>query len=111
MNQLPAAFAMLEPFVTEWALAGSAARAARRNASSAAEHGAFYAAITPLLPAALDLLDATPLAQHSSAQRNLMNLCLMAAHIAPAVEALGPDEASHAPHRAAMIITRTPAGV
>jgi hypothetical protein len=103
--------ALLQPVVADWALPGSAVRAARRNASSAAEREAFYAAILPLLPDALDRLDAKPLAQHDPGEAALTNLCLMAAHIALAVEALGPDEARHAPHRAEMRITRSPAGV
>jgi hypothetical protein len=110
MSALPPAFAALEPFVTDWALTGSAARAARRNASTTAERESFYAAIAPLLSAALDLLDSRVLAAFDPCEQRLMDLCLMAAHVAPAIEALGPDEAAHAPHRAAMVITRTPAG-
>jgi hypothetical protein len=110
MSALPAAFAALEPFVADWTAAGSAARAARRNASTATEREVFYAAIVPLLPAALDLLDSRVLAALDPGEQRLMDLCLMAAHVAPAIEALGSDEAAHAPHRAAMVITRTPAG-
>jgi hypothetical protein len=109
MSALPAGFAALEPYLSGWALESSAARAARRGDSTPAERQAFYDAIVPLLPAALDLLDAKPFAAHDAAEQNLMNLCLAAAHVALAVEALGEDEAKHAVHRAAMAITRTPA--
>lgn len=109
MSKLPLGFEALNPFVGHWALDTSAARAARRGDSTVAEREAFYATIAPLLPAALDLLDAKPFARHDAAEHNLMNLCLMAAHVALAVEALGEDEAGHAVHRAAMPITRTPA--
>lgn len=109
MSVLPAGFAALEPYVARFALPSSAERAAIRGETSAEERQAFYDAILPLLPAALDLLDAKSLAEHDAAERALMNLCLSAAHIALAVEALGEDEARHAVHRAAMPITRTPA--
>jgi hypothetical protein len=109
MSALPTGFERLAPFVKGWALPTSAARAARRGESTPEERQAFYATIAPQLAAALDLLDAKPLAQHDEAERNLMTLCLAAAHVALAVEALGEDEARHTPHRNEMIITRTPA--
>lgn len=106
---LPEGFSALEPFVAQWNVAGSAARSMARTRSAEAERQAFYDAAAPLLADALALLDATPLKEHSPAQQRLMNLCLSLAHVAMAVEAHGPDEAAHAPHREAMIITRTPA--
>jgi selenocysteine lyase/cysteine desulfurase len=109
MSALPSGFESLEPFVAGWALDGSAARAARRGNSTAEERQAFYAAMAPQLPAALDLLDAKSFAEYEAAERNLMNLCMAMAHVAPAVEALGEDEPKHTPHRNEMIITRTPA--
>jgi hypothetical protein len=101
MNALPLAFAALEPFVASWALDTSAARAQRRNDSMPEERQAFYAVIAEQLPAALELLDAKPFARHDQRERNLLNLCLAAAHVALAVEALGEDEP--------LQITRTPA--
>jgi hypothetical protein len=109
VSALPAGFASLEPFIADWALGSSAARAARRGTSSAAERQAFYAAIAPQLEPALAMLDSKPLAEHDAAERDLLNLCLAAAHVAMAIEALGEDEAAHTPHRNEMIITRTPA--
>lgn len=109
MSALPEGFEALEPFVDRWALDTSAARAERRGDSTPEERKAFYDTIAPLLPAALELLDASPFAGHDAAERNLMNLCLSAAHVGLAVEALGEDEPRHAMHRAAMAITRTPA--
>ena len=109
MIAVPPEFAALQPFVADWAIAGSAARADRRNTSSEAERQALYAAIAPLLAAALGHLDAKPLAELEPGEQALMNLCLLAAHIAMAVETLGSGETAHAPHRAAMCITRTPA--
>ena len=109
MSALPAGFEALEPFVAGWALDNSTARAHRRGASTAEERQAFYDAIALLLPSALELLDARPFTAHDAAERSLMNLCLAAAHVALAIEALGEDEAGHAVHRAAMAITRTPA--
>lgn len=109
MTALPEGFENLQPFVATWALPTSADRAARRGDSTAAERQALYDAVTPQLSAALELLDAKPLLQFGLCERNLLNLCLAAAHVALAVEALGSDEANHAPHRNQMIITRTPA--
>jgi hypothetical protein len=109
MSALPAGFESLAPFVDGWALDTSAARAERRGDSTPEERQAFYAAMAPQLPAALDLLDAKPFAEHDAAECNLMNLCLATAHVAMAVEALGEDEPKHAPYRNEMVITRTPA--
>lgn len=111
MSALPPGFDSLAPFVAGWALPTSEVRAARRGASSADERQAFYAVIAPQLDTALALLDAKSFAQHATEEHNLMNLCLAAAHVALAVEALGEDEPKHTPHRDQMIITRTPADV
>lgn len=109
MNRLPPGFEALEHFAEDWALEGAANRAQRRTASTDAERKAFFDAAQPLLAPALQLLDATPLAEHGAAERELMNLCLSFAHIAQAVEIQGDEEVRHAPHRAAMRITRAPA--
>jgi hypothetical protein len=109
MSLLPPGFAALDPFVADWALGSTAARAAQRNASSAESRQGLYDAGAPLLGAALELLDCKPLAEHSEEEQRLMDLCLALAHVALAIEALGSDEAAHAPSRAAMIITRSPA--
>ena len=56
-TMLPESFTALEPFAVDWALTGSAARAARRGSSTAEERQAFYAAAAGELPRALDYLD------------------------------------------------------
>ena len=109
MSLLPPGFEAVQDFVADWAIDGSAARARRRTCSLPEERQAFYNAMAPLLPSALAHLDRKPFADHDPGERDLMNLCLSAAHIALAVEALGDDEAKHAPHREQMVITRAPA--
>jgi hypothetical protein len=109
VSLIPDGFAALEPFVGDWALGSAAERAARRNHSNAEERQAFYDAGAPLLTAALDLLDRKAFADYNEAEQRLMDLCLMLAHVAMAVEALGSDEAAHAPAREAMVITRAAA--
>jgi hypothetical protein len=108
MNPLPAGFEMLEPFVHGWAVEGAANRALRRGASTDVERTAYFAAVQPLLDAALEILDAKPPREHNEAERNLMNLCLALAHVAPAIEAQGDDEDKHKLNRDKMQITRAP---
>ncbi|GFE74398.1 hypothetical protein [Novosphingobium sp. TCA1] len=107
---LPAGFAALEPFVAQWALAGSAARAVRRGTSSREEREAFYAAGRDLLDAALDHLDRRGLDAFDAADERLMNLLLSLAHVSLAVELQKDAEPVHADFRRFMRITRTPAG-
>lgn len=110
MNQLlPSGFAPLNPYVTQWAVHGSAARAARRGTSTPEERQAFYNAAKDLLAPALELLDAKPLAAFDAAENRLMDMMLSLAHVALAVEALGDDEPRHATMRQHMKITKTPA--
>ncbi|MFN4135090.1 MAG: hypothetical protein ACK4F2_00405 [Novosphingobium meiothermophilum] len=106
---LPEGFTDLAGFVDRWALTTTAQRAARRSRSTPEERRAFHDAMASRLDAALDRLDTRPLAGLDTGERNLMNLCLMLAHVALAVETQGDDEARHAPHRDAMVITRSPA--
>ena len=108
MSTLPHNFAALEPFVT-WAGADAPARDALRTDSTPQERQAFYQAMTPHIDAALAHLDATPLAEHSTADTVLMRLCLTYAHIAQAVEVQGPDEVKHAINRRRLPITAAPA--
>jgi len=106
---LPAGFAQLAPLVEGWALPTSAQRADRRSQSGPAERAAFHDAMEPHLEEALAWLDRQQLGALDQPATNLMNLCLMMAHVALAVETQGDDEPRHAPHRDAMRITRTPA--
>ena len=111
MTALPEGFAALEPFVDGWAVAGSAARAARRGASTAEERAAFYATAKDLLAPALDYLDGKALADFTAREQRLMDMMLTLAHVALAVEGMGDDEPRHAAMRVHMRLTRTPAGV
>lgn len=109
MTRLPPAFAALEPFVAQWAIPGTAHRAALRGTSTDAERQAFFAAGQPLVGAALDYLDGKALAALDEADQRLMNLMLSFAHVALAVEMQGNDETKHRPNRDQMVITRAPA--
>lgn len=106
---MPDGFAALEPFVDDWAIAGSAARAARRDDSSAAERDAFYAAAAGLLDPALALLDGKPLDALDDRERRLLDLMLTLAHVSIAVEIQRDHEPRHMVLRREMRITRTPA--
>lgn len=107
---LPQGFAALEPFVADWAVEGSAARAALRGSSRADARAAFYAAGRDLLRPALDHLDARGFAGMDEADGRLMNLMLSLAHVSLAVEMQGEAEEGHARMREFMRVTRTPAG-
>jgi hypothetical protein len=109
MSRLPEGFAALEPFVDLWAIEGTAARAFLRGTAGEVERSAFFAAAQPLLGAALDRLDATPLAGFDAAEHRLMNLMLSAAHVSLADEIQASDEARHARMRERMVITRASA--
>ena len=108
--RLPEGFAALEPFVEEWAIAGSAARAAKRDETGAAEQQRFYDAARPLLDPALAHLDETPLDRLDDKQRRLLDLMMTFGHVAIAVEVQRDFEPKHRIMRRYMRITRTPAG-
>lgn len=109
MPQLPAGFESLEPFVSRFAVSGTANRAALRSDSSPEERQAFYDAARDLIGPALDMLDTRKLDALTDPEQRLMNLCLAFAHIALAIEVQGPDEAKHAKLRAHMKIVRSTA--
>jgi hypothetical protein len=108
-SRLPEGFAALEPFVDDWAIATSAARAARRDDSSAAEQEQFYNAAREFLDPALTLLDGKPLGKLDAGERRLLDLMLTFAHISIAVEVQRDFEPQHTVMRRYMRITRTPA--
>lgn len=110
-STLPAGYEALEPFVADWAVAGTANRDARRGASTHEQRAAFFEAAKPLVPQALALLDAKPLKAHDEAESRLMNLLLSFAHVTAAEEMLGDAEPRHAQFRKVMTITRSPADV
>ena len=106
---LPEGFSALEPFVADWAMTTSAARAARRDDSGAKEQAAFYEAARPFLEPALTRLDGKPLAKLDVQERRLLDLMLTLAHISIAVEVQRDFEPQHTVMRRHMRITRTPA--
>lgn len=108
-SRLPDGFAALESFVDDWAIAGSAARAARRDNSSEAERAAFYAVAAGLLEPALTLLDGKPLDALDDKERRLLDLMLTLAHVSIAVEIQRDHEPRHMVLRRKMRITRSPA--
>ena len=107
---LPEGFAALEPFVVQWALPGSAARAALRGSSTPQDRAAFYEVASGELVRALDYLDAKGLSGLDDADQRLLDLMLSLGHVALAVEQQKDAEGQHARYRAHMHITRTPAG-
>lgn len=109
MSALPEGFAALEPFVERWALDSADARMRRRLDSAASEREALFAAGKDLVPAALELLDATPFDAHSEQEERLMLLLLSLAHIAQAVEIQQDDEPLHARYARFITITRASA--
>jgi hypothetical protein len=109
-SRLPDGFAALESFVDDWAIAGSVARAAKRDETSAKEQQAFYDGAHGFIDAALAHLDATPLDKLDDKQRRLLDLMLTLAHVSIAVEVQRDFEPRHTDMRRYMRITRTPAG-
>jgi len=86
-GQLPDGFDDLEPFVGEWVLPSSPARAQKRHATSIDEINKFYDALRPRLKEVLTYLDTVPYSEDMSAQdRRLLELTLSLAEITPAVE-------------------------
>ncbi len=106
---LPVGFEALVPFVEFWAADTAGGRAHCRDASDEVGRTAFYDAIQPLVPKALEYLDSKPLAQHDDSEQRLMKLVLSFGHVAMAVELHREEEAKHAAYRPFMRITRAPA--
>lgn len=107
--RLPAGFAALEPFVAQWAIPGSAARAAARGSSTPEQREAFFAAAQPLAGAAFERLDAKTLSELDEAEVRLLDLMMSLGHVSLAVEIQGTDEAAHAIWRERMRVTNAPA--
>ncbi len=108
-KRLPEGFESLEYFVDRWAVKGSANRDSRRTESTEDERIAYFEAAKGLVPAALDLLDRKPLADHDDKENRLLDMMLSFCHVSMAVEMLGKAEPRHAQFRKAMPITRSPA--
>jgi hypothetical protein len=85
---LPESFVALEPFAS-FALPTERARHAAIQAAALAAVQAFYDAMLPALPAALDHLNGFPLSDMPMPQRRLLDLCLAMAEAAMAIENYG----------------------
>lgn len=83
---LPPGFALLEPFLADWALPDAQARMARRQASRIEDIRRFYDAILPLGEAALAYLRGHALGALPPQGERLLKLMLALAEVAPAVE-------------------------
>ena len=106
---LPEGFEALEPFVGQWVADNANARLQRRLGSSDEERTAFFTAGSPLVPAALALLDSKPLPALDAREDRLMQLVLSLAHVANAVEIQKEDEPKHAVGARYITITRASA--
>jgi hypothetical protein len=109
MSLLPPAYAALEPFAVDWALATTAERAAKRGISTEAERQALYAAVMPVAAQALSELDGKPLASLDAREKRLLDLLLSFSHVSLAVELQRDDEPQHAVFRQRMRLTASPA--
>ena len=91
--QLPDGFQELEPYLTRWALPTTVARMRARDSAEMCDIQAFYDAVVPRLPMALDYLQGVPYgADMPQPARKLLDLCLAIAEIAPAVEWYGQPQ-------------------
>lgn len=106
---LPPGYAQLEPFVADWALPTTFARAEKRGASTPLERQAFYDAVQPVAAQAMAGLESKPLEHLSEAENRLLNLLLTFAHVSLAVEIQGKAEEEHSRWRKRMVITRSAA--
>ena len=84
----PERFSALEMFGS-WALPTERERHDRKSASSLTEIRAFYDAMLPVLPAALDYLNGFDLNELPTAERRLLDLCLAMVEAAMAIEMFG----------------------
>jgi hypothetical protein len=87
-GEFPEDFAPLESF-SAWALPTERARHARKNASTMAEVRAFYDAMLPMLPAALEHLNRFALSDLPAPERRLLDLCLAMVEAAMTIENFG----------------------
>ena len=90
LSPLPVGFEGLAPLLDRWALPTTVARMRARDGAEMADIQALYAAVVPLLPQALAYLQGVAYGPDMQASdRNLLDLCLAIAEIAPAVEWYG----------------------
>lgn len=86
VNQLPAGFEAMEPFVARWALNTTSARLNVRAQSSYEEIRAFYDAMVPHTEAAIELIDRHKLDALPPDVEKLACLVLALAQTAMAIE-------------------------
>ncbi len=84
-NQLPGAFAELEPFA-DWALSTESERYAKRLSSSMDEMQAFYDAAFPRLEDAMAYIDRTELDALPDDARHLLWLCYSLVNVSFPIE-------------------------
>jgi hypothetical protein len=89
MKLLPKGFRKLEPFVEDWVLPDSRARAAKRLATDYADIEDFYHAMLERAPRALAYLAERRLGELDAADERLLKLLLALAEVGPAVEWYG----------------------
>jgi hypothetical protein len=73
---LPPEFRELEPFVSQWAVTGKAARHRRRLESTDAERRAFYDAMLPRIREMVSFIDQQPINQLTPERHSLLQLAL-----------------------------------
>lgn len=91
---LPAGFEDLLP-LADWSLATMDERRDRRASSTMEEIEEFYDVLLPRMDAVLEHLAATPMEGIDPKSEALMNLTLMLAEVAPAVELFGEPTISY----------------
>jgi hypothetical protein len=84
MKSLPADFADLAPFI-DWALESERERNAKRYASQMTEIRHFHDAMVARVDTAIAYLDRKAFEDLNDADRNLLNMLLSLAEVAPAV--------------------------
>jgi hypothetical protein len=84
----PDGFTQLEAFES-WALPTERERHARKSSASMAEVRAFYDAMLPILPVALDHLNGFALTDLPEPERRLLDLCLAMTEAASTIENFG----------------------
>lgn len=93
MKPLPADFADLAPFI-DWALDSERARNAKRYATIISEIRKFHDAMVARAEAAITYLDRKGLRNLDDTDRNLLNMLLSLAEVAPAVTFYDSPEVS-----------------
>lgn len=91
-TELPDAFADLQAFSDDWALATELARSEKRATSSMAELKAYYGAVGPRMEAIARHLDQFPMKDLPAAETRLLYMALSYMDVALAVEFFNQPE-------------------